>query len=306
MTQTQSGGGDDDMVILKKKAIECVEYILFCVLAERKCVVRKADLNKNVIKEYSRSFKAIFDLTKVHMRDTFGLQVIDLDENDKNERFGVRSKFEYDSDLCKLDMGEERKHLRDHVATASAETDREFEEQVKYTVLIIALSLIFMNGNELDDGVFWESMKRVDINKDEKRHKFFGDVYKYFTSELVREGYLEHEQVSVDPPAYKFKWGFRAKLEITKRSVLDFVCEVYGGKDVCKPSEWMSQFADANKVDRFNTVRNADDETDEDNEDAENDDDEESMDSTASQSQARSNRSAFQFSQASQVSRHFR
>jgi hypothetical protein len=281
-TQSSTGSGGDDEAMLKKKAIECVEYILFCVLADRKSIVRKADLNKNVIKDYSRQFKTVFDLTRAHLRDTFGLIVIDLDDNDRSERFGIRSKYQFDSDLNKLELADAGRHLREYSATAStAEVDREFEDQLKYSVLLIALSLIFMNGNEIDAGTFWESMRRVDLNKDDKRHKYLGDVFKYFTVDLVKEGYLEHEQVSTDPPAHRFRWGYRAKLEITKRAVLDFVCELYGGKDVCKPSEWMSQFADANKTDRFNTGEDNDEEGGDRNETQDDDDDNDEMETEA-------------------------
>lgn len=51
----------------------------------------------------------------------------------------------------------------------------------------------------------------------------------------------------IEPPSYKFKAGYRSKLEITKHSLLEFVCNVYGGVDVCSPQEWSSQYADALK-----------------------------------------------------------
>jgi hypothetical protein len=51
----------------------------------------------------------------------------------------------------------------------------------------------------------------------------------------------------MEPPTYKFKSGYRSKLEITKQSILEFVCNVYGGLDVCKPEEWSVQYSDAMK-----------------------------------------------------------
>jgi hypothetical protein len=259
MSRHQTQTSMEDEQIIKKKALECVEYILFCVLGERKSIVRKTDLNKNVIKDYSRLFKQIFGLVKVHLFDVFGLQIIDLD-HDKGDKYGIRSKFEYDPDLYSSNLSESAKHLRDFGnEISSSEIDKEFEDQLKYSILMVSLSLIFMNGNEIDSGLFWDSLKRVDVNKDEKRHKYLGDVHKYFTVDLVKEGYLEYEQIpGMDPPAYKLKWGQRAKLEITKKSVLNFVCEVYGGLDTCKPNEWLAQHADAIKRDEFN--RESDDE----------------------------------------------
>ena len=191
--RSETSSDDEEEKTHKKKSIECVEYILFCVLAECKSIVRKADLNKNVIKEHSRNFKPIFDMCRSYLLDVFGLELIDLDSAGKGDRFGIRSKFNYDSDLSKLDMCEKNKHLSVYTRdmASSHENDREFENQLKYTALIMSLSLIFMNGNEIDSQMFWEGMKRVGLNKDEKRHTYFGDVNRYFTVELVKEGYLE-------------------------------------------------------------------------------------------------------------------
>lgn len=56
----------------------------------------------------------------------------------------------------------------------------------------------------------------------------------------------------MEPPTFKFKAGYRSKLEITKQSLLEFVCEVYGGLDVCRPEEWNSQYSDAMKKYQLN------------------------------------------------------
>ena len=248
--------------LIRKKAEECVQYILYCYLAERKAVIRRADLNKHVIKEYSKSFRTIFQMVDKHLLDVFGLRCIDLDGNDKFEKFGVRSKFKFDSDLNKCDNAINKHLTRFSNDSNSHESDREFQDQLKYSMLMISLSIIFMNDNEIDEGLFFDSLKKLDINRDEKKHKYLGDVHKYFTSELVKDGYLEYEQIkNIDPPSYKLKWGFRAKLEISKKSVLEFVCEVYGGKDACRPKEWVAQYNDASKQEDF-----ADDESSEDEE----------------------------------------
>lgn len=262
MSRDTQGDNDLEDSQLNKKAQECVEYILFCCLAERKSIVRRADLNKNIIKEYSRSFKSILKLVHQYLNDVFGMELIDLD-NEKGERFGIRSKFEYDTELNKLTQNETKKGLSAFMTdSTNIEFDREFQDQLKYSVLMIALSLIFMNENEIDSGLFWDSLKRLDINKEEKKHKYLGDVFKYFTSDLVRDGYLEYEQVKgIDPPSFKFKWGYRAKLEITKKSILNFVCEVYGGLDNCKPEEWIAQYNDAMKLDEFNKENEEQEET---------------------------------------------
>ena len=237
--------------LIKKKAEECVQYILYCYLADRKVIIRRTDLVKNVLKDHSKQFRTVFKLVDEYLNDVFGLSVVALD-SDKNEKFGIRRKFEFDFDLNK-NYNDSKRLTK--FKTDSNENDREFQEQFKYSMLMICLSLILMNENEIDSGLFWDTIKKLDINKEEKRHKYLGDVLKYFTVDLVKEGYLEYEPIkNVEPPTFKFKWGYKSKLEITKMSVLNFVCEIYGGKDACKPEEWIAQFADASKPDDFNSI----------------------------------------------------
>lgn len=259
--------------LIEKKAQESVEYILFCVLADRKAIVRKSDLNKNILKEHSRLFKSTLTLVEKYLDNVFGLKLVELD-GEKGEKFGVQSKFEYDHELNKKDnkaiWAENSSTNRSFYQSGGAgtsidlEADYELHEQIKYSILIISLAIIFMNENEMDADLFWESMKRIDVLRDEKKHKYLGDVFKYFTVEMVKEGYLEYEKMpGVEPPVYKFKWGYRSKLEISKKSLLNFVCEMYGGLDACKPEEWIAQYADvlkednqmeANQTDESNTT----------------------------------------------------
>ena len=249
MTQRRGDLNIEDSLICKK-AEECVQYILYCYLADRKAVVRRADLNKCVIKEYSKSFRDIFAIVQRYMSDVYGFELIDLD--DKGEKYGLRSKFEYDANLMGSASGQQSGPTTLSTQHVTSDGEQQLDEQVRFGMLITALSLIFMSENEMDADTFWDTMKKLGVNKNEKKHKYLGDVHKYFTSDLVKDGYLEYEQrKGIDPPSFRFKWGYRAKLEITKHSVLKFVCEVYGGKEVCKPDEWIAQFSDANKADEF-------------------------------------------------------
>lgn len=187
VTAKRSGSYYDEEAELTQKADECVQYILFCFLSERKAVVKRADLNKNILKEYSRQYRAILKMIEVRMDEVFGLELFQLDnvDLDKAEKFGVRNKYEFDFELNNAKNQEKR----------NSESDPVFLEQFKYSMLMISLSLIFMNDNEIEENLFWDSMKKLDVNKEEKKHKYLGDICRYFKSDLVREGYLEHEMV---------------------------------------------------------------------------------------------------------------
>lgn len=203
---------------LSRKADECVQYILFCNLAEHKAVIKRVDLNKNIIKEYSRQYKDIIVMVKRRLNDVFGLLLVDLDSNETGEKYYIKCKYEYDPQLSKMSKKK----------SESSDQDPEFMEQFKYSMIMVSLALIFMNENEIESSLFWDTLKKIDINKDEKKHKYLGDVFKFFTVELVKEGYLEYEAVhGVEMPTHKFKAGYRSRLEITKMSILEFVCKFF-------------------------------------------------------------------------------
>jgi hypothetical protein len=246
-----------DSTLINKKIEECIQYILYCTLAEKRAIVKRADINKNILKDHTRAFLAIMVKVKSHLVKVFGLDLVDIDG--KQDKFGIKTRFQFDSKINKFKVQEttrtnlellKQRHnesfsqmTRQSTNDVDEMPEEELHTYCKYSLLMISLSLIFMNNNELDATEFWANMKRISINRNEKRNPFIGDVEKYFTQELVKDGYLEYELIrGTDPPTYKFKWGYRSKLEITKMSVLEFVCKMYG---TCKPSDWNIQFEEA-------------------------------------------------------------
>jgi hypothetical protein len=241
-----------DSSLFNKKVEEFVQYVLFCPLAEQKGIVRRTDINKNVLKEHSKAFVAIMQTAAKKLDRIFGIQLIDLDG--KVEKFAIKNKFFWDDSLNKFSFANtasqrpESFNMSSTFSASSHDGDEELRMHFKYSVIMVALALIFMNKNEIDANKFWDLMKKIDINRSEKRHKYLGDVEKYFTTELVKEGYLEYEQEKgFETPTFKFKWGYRAKMETSKKKVLEFVCEMYGGEDSCKPQDWQENYKDAMK-----------------------------------------------------------
>jgi hypothetical protein len=251
-----------DSTLISKKIEECIQYILYCCLAEKRAILKRVDINKNILKEHSKGFLALIIMVKQHLNKVFGFDLVDIDG--KQEKFGIKTRFQFDTVVNKfkvqsttkinLEMLQQRhgnesftQNTRQSQGDAHEISDEEFQMYNKYSLLMISLSLIFMNNNEMDAGEFWNNLKRININRNEKRHPFLGDVEKYFTQEMVKDGYLEYEHVrGTEPPTYKFKWGFRSRLEISKRNVLEFVCKMYGSS---KAEDWNIQFEDAKNDD---------------------------------------------------------
>lgn len=75
-----------------------------------------------------------------------------------------------------------------------------------------------------------------------EEHFIFSDLRKLITHDLVKENYLEYQQMAnSDPPRYKFLWGPRAHAETTKMKILEFVAKVHG----TDPSSFPSQYEEA-------------------------------------------------------------
>ncbi|XP_008831090.1 melanoma-associated antigen 11-like [Nannospalax galili] len=96
----------------------------------------------------------------------------------------------------------------------------------KTGLLITALCIIFMEDNCVSEETFWALLNHMGICAG-ANYFLFGDPRKFFTEDLVQEGYLEYRQEpDVDPPHHVFLWGPRAYAEDTKMKVLEFIARV--------------------------------------------------------------------------------
>ncbi|KAL5014212.1 hypothetical protein ScPMuIL_008482 [Solemya velum] len=202
----------------ERRTNDLVQYLL--IMDQRKVPIKKLDINKQVLKEHSKAFPIIMrsasdKLSKVSV----GLKVIEMQDNKQKSYILVNE----------IEQTSESQHLR-----------WSDEEKSKMGLVMVILSLVFMNGNTMKDSLLWHTLKKMGVDH-EHQHEVFGDVKKLVMTEFVRQGYLECiKQPNSDPPAFDFKWGQRSKQETTKRKVLQFVCKVYEKE----PQQWTSQWQD--------------------------------------------------------------
>nr|XP_003461745.1 melanoma-associated antigen 4-like [Cavia porcellus] len=104
--------------------------------------------------------------------------------------------------------------------TYSGLLDNKFQMFLKADLLTLILSTIIIKGNRLSE----EDLKELLREKKglgETEHFAIGEPWKFITEDLVREGYLVHQQVpNSDPACYEFLWGPRAHAETTQIKVL--------------------------------------------------------------------------------------
>ncbi|KAM3911964.1 non-structural maintenance of chromosomes element 3 homolog isoform 1-T2 [Leptodactylus fuscus] len=202
------------------KVGELVQYLL--IRDRKKLPIKRADIVKNVVKEYKDVYLEILHRAKKALLDVFGFQLEEIDT--KNHIYILINKLDrVDGDGIKAD-----------------------DNTAKLGLLTVILSLIFMKGNTAKEAVIWETLRRLRIDPGE-RHEDFGDVKKLVTDEFVKQKYLEYTKIPhTDPLEYEFRWGPRAFKETSKMKILEFVSKIQQKE----PKSWITQFKDAQDLPR--------------------------------------------------------
>ncbi|XP_040178785.1 non-structural maintenance of chromosomes element 3 homolog isoform X2 [Rana temporaria] len=197
------------------KVGELVQYCL--VRDQKKQLIKRADIIKNVVKEYKDVYPEILLRAKRTLQEVFGFELEEIDT--KNHIYVLTNRLEpVEGDGIKVN-----------------------DETAKLGLLTVILSLIFMKGNTVKESAVWEMLRHLRIIPGEK-HEQFGDVKRLVTDEFVKQKYLEYNKVPhTDPTEYEFQWGARAFKETSKTRILDFVSKIQQKE----PKSWESQYKDA-------------------------------------------------------------
>ncbi|XP_070359402.1 melanoma-associated antigen B18-like [Equus asinus] len=194
-TKGRSGDPLNDKVVLM------VQFLL--QKYQKKEPITKADMLKLVTKKYKPHFNEILRRSSEYMELAFG---VDLKEVDPIRHwYALVNKLELTFD-----------------GTMNNE-----EGMPKTSLLMIVLSVIFMQGNCAPEEEVWKVLNMMGVYADRK-HFIYGEPRKIITEDLVQLNYLEYQQVpNSDPPRYEFLWGPRAHAETSKMKVLEFLARLH-------------------------------------------------------------------------------
>ncbi|XP_052680816.1 non-structural maintenance of chromosomes element 3 homolog [Crassostrea angulata] len=224
-TQAEKAHSSMDRGEQEKKLHDLVQFLL--IMDQKKLPIKKLDINKQVLKEHSKALPVMMKLAEEKLRKIFGIELVSLEDKQKGTYILVNT----------LDTDVDEQLESDPNLTLTP-VDWSDENHAKTGLLMVVLSAIFMNGEVMVDSQLYHMLRKLKVDQD-VTHPVFGDVKKQLTVEFVRQGYLEYtRQPNTDPPVFEFRWGFRAKKEITKRNCLDFVSQLYEKN----PEEWVSQY----------------------------------------------------------------
>lgn len=183
----------------------------------KKIPIKRNDINKLILKEYARSFGPIMGQVKLKLKQVFALDLIEVPS--KKGSYIIVNSIKCSEEYCHLTWSD--------------------EDNMKHELLALILAMIFMNDNLMYEEDLLKTLEKLDLNIHSPSPEF-GDVGKLLKQEFVRQLYLDYNYVKdSDPPQVEIRWGERAKLEVSERGILEYVCKVY---ENIRPEEWSAQY----------------------------------------------------------------
>jgi len=187
----------------ERLANDIVRYLL--VSDYRKHPIRQADIKKNALKDYTRSFNSLMRMAVEKLQSVFGIEVTETD------------------------LGKQKAYVLSNVLDNKYDAPHQTwppEDHAHMGLVVVILSVIFMKGNFLTEEDLTDLLNRLGISLDAP-DETFGDARSLIYTDFVRKGYLSVEREhGSDPPSHLFRWGPRAFVETSKRHAMDFVCQV--------------------------------------------------------------------------------
>ncbi|XP_040121230.1 melanoma-associated antigen 10-like [Oryx dammah] len=188
--------------VIDDKVADLVEFLL--LKYRTKELTTKAEMLNVVIKDYQDHFPEIFKEASECVQLAFGVDVKEVDPS--NDSYALVTTLGLTCDGMMSDG----------------------ETMPKNGILIVILSMIFMEGDCVSEEKVWEVLNVMGVY-DGTDHFIYGEPRELITRVLVQEQYFEYRQVpNSDPPRYEFLWGPRAHAEICKMSLLEFLAKISG------------------------------------------------------------------------------
>ncbi|XP_012228635.1 non-structural maintenance of chromosomes element 3 homolog [Linepithema humile] len=177
-----------------------IRYIL--VADGNKQVIQKNHIVKNILNGNNKLFRSTIDEVKGQLFAVFGYILKEVENN----------KYILINDI------------ENHLPHLS------YNDNNKQVLLFLVLVHIFMHGESCKQEILWDYLRNLNIiTENSFQHEYFGDVKQLVSVDFVNQRYLakvvpEKNELS----DFEYVWGNRAENEITYRSCLEFVANIYG------------------------------------------------------------------------------
>eukprot|EP01111_Echinosteliopsis_oligospora_P013206 TRINITY_DN4675_c0_g1_i1.p1 TRINITY_DN4675_c0_g1~~TRINITY_DN4675_c0_g1_i1.p1 ORF type:complete len:152 (-),score=42.71 TRINITY_DN4675_c0_g1_i1:89-544(-) len=110
------------------------------------------------------------------------------------------------------------------------DTSTEHDKQERLLIMII-LGMISINNNSIDNDILFEQLHRLGLESG-TLHPVFGEWEKLIETTFTKQKYIEKhktkEQSKSGKVMYVYSLGDRAKVEIGRRNIQEFVANMFG------------------------------------------------------------------------------
>jgi hypothetical protein len=170
------------------------------------------DISKLVFQNHKQAFPAVFQKAQTTLRDTFGLEMVQLTTRERRKQGNNNS-----STVIKKSNSYILKSILDPNERAVAVECSEMETE-GMQLLIIILSIIYAHGRCIMHDSLSTMMKRVDVDINTK---VMSDLIGVF----IKQGYLDKFKEKNDEE-YTFVWGPRSKILFPESLMIEFMLSV--------------------------------------------------------------------------------
>ncbi|XP_018019516.1 non-structural maintenance of chromosomes element 3 homolog [Hyalella azteca] len=208
----------------------------------KKVPVKRSDLTKVVGKQHSRRLPVIVQQASSMLEKVFGYKIHELGQ--RKASYILLNKLappincttgpdSNTNDADDADQDRDQSALLGMADEPGNESDG---------LMFVILAVIFMMGGVVEEVTLLSFLKCLGVYVESAdSHPVFGSCKKLL-DDLVRQDFLEVlVQKDVEPPRKDYSWGERAHLQLCKRTLLQFVCKIYGGG--MRPEDWTDHWS---------------------------------------------------------------
>jgi hypothetical protein len=172
---------------------------------------------------YSRAFPVVLDKAQQALRQVFGLELVQVDKARSNPL--KRPQGPPSKDTTKLYVV---KSILPAELCQSGVVQHDVQDRALVGLCMVVLSLVHVHGGALQDGDVKHYLNRLDTS--------YPEGYDQALGTLVQQGYLDKVVLSTGAThqgdmVYEYRWGGRAKAEVSTDDVAQFICTFYGQED---------------------------------------------------------------------------
>ncbi|KXN72024.1 MAGE-domain-containing protein [Conidiobolus coronatus NRRL 28638] len=217
--------------LIERKAVQLVRYAIFN--ENKKAPIKKEDITKKILGDMSRSFQKVFDRAQQILKDVFGLKLVELPQKDTAASASLVTR--------RNAANKEKSYPRAYVLQSLIPLEIlrhpslisvNIQSTDHLALTMIILTLILVSDNYIQHPSLVQFLKTFEVDEEKQ--------LKPCITQMIKQNYVVRLNSSHtgnatnttggdrDQTIYEYRWGPRAKVEITTDKLCGFLKQIYG------------------------------------------------------------------------------